>query len=503
MRQGAGWVALILVWTSGCSFVVGVDDECESSSDCPSFATCQSNLCIELSSAGACDGLGRCGTGQVCTDGECLILPRQPVTEDIAVNTTWTSDRVYVLEEAIFVLPDVVLTIQAGTQIIGAVPEAALVVDNGRLDVRGTREAPVVFTSPKPAGTRAPGDWAGVALVGDAPVNATTEASRTLEGIEPPLVYGGEDPDHNCGTLMYLRIEFAGFTLSVDNELNGLTLAGCGSDTLVDYVQVHKGSDDGIELFGGSANVRHAVITDPADDGLDWDRGWQGRGQFVVIRQIDSDKSGIEADNNEDGTDRLPRSDPVIFNLTIVGTNDPRFPAGATNVSSVGATLRRGTAGRIGNAIFSNQGSFPVVIDGLDSQECAVAATQPTRQTECARNPGESTSLSLEAVIFHQSTNRSEASLYASEEDLRAEAGWFQHRTWTSSISARLLLDAGNLIADPFGQSGNRARFHATDEYEGLVPPDEEFFDGTANFIGAVRNSDEDWTAGWTAYPEN
>jgi hypothetical protein len=35
----------------------------------------------------------------------------------------------------------------------------------------------------------------------------------------------------------------------------------------------------------------------------------------------------------------------------------------------------------------------------------------------------------------------------------------------------------------------------------GATPPNDGFFDATATFIGAV--GDEDWTLGWTSYPQN
>jgi len=503
-----GMVALYSGAT-GCSLAVGIDDECAGPEECPALSTCASGLCVPLPTTRDCTVQADCPTGEACAEGRCFVLPRQSVTEDIDVSTTWTDDRVYVLEDTIYVRPGAVLTVEAGTQVIAGADRAALIVDNGRLDVRGTREAPVVFTSAEPPGSRSPGDWGGIALVGDAPVNVDPADGRpALEGIEPPLPYGGNDSEHICGTLTYLRIEFAGFVLAANQELNGLTLAGCGSGTLVDYVQVHKGNDDGIELFGGGANIKHAVITDPVDDGLDWDQGWQGNAQFVIVRQTDADKNGIEADNNEDGGDLLPRSSPEVFNLTVIGTRDPRHPNGAVNRASIGATLRRGTAGRIANAIFTNQGAFPLVVSGFDSQECALAFSDPGEGFTCAADPGESTQLELRAALFHQTTSRTEASLFPVEEDGAVEA--FRHSAWTSSVAVTIDIGRQDLLVDPFfvRADGTGPRFYPFDgaipnEIEPVTPPAEEFFDGTADFIGAVANESRDWTRGWTAYPEN
>jgi hypothetical protein len=35
----------------------------------------------------------------------------------------------------------------------------------------------------------------------------------------------------------------------------------------------------------------------------------------------------------------------------------------------------------------------------------------------------------------------------------------------------------------------------------GATPPSDGFFDATATYVGAVGATD--WTAGWTAYPQN
>lgn len=52
-----------------------------------------------------------------------------------------------------------------------------------------------------------------------------------------------------------------------------MTLNGCGTSTVIDYVQVHRGVDDGLESFGGTVSVKHLVLSGNDDDGLDWDRG--------------------------------------------------------------------------------------------------------------------------------------------------------------------------------------------------------------------------------------
>jgi hypothetical protein len=239
---------------------------------------------------------------------------------DIASDTTWTADHIYVLEGYVFVTGGT-LTIEPGTVVQGKNGSALTITQNAKLNAVGTADKPIVFTSA--LATPASGDWGGVVLLGKAPINVTG-GTNAIEGFPTSygdrITYGGTDDTHNCGTLKYAPIEYAGFALAVDNELNGLSVGGCGSQTQVDYVQVHLGLDDGIEVFGGSPNLRHILITQPDDDGLDWDFGFHGTVQFLIVQQKTGrgDKA-IEADNNHNDSELLPRSAPQVWNATFIG----------------------------------------------------------------------------------------------------------------------------------------------------------------------------------------
>jgi hypothetical protein len=235
-----------------------------------------------------------CGT---LRDDDRVHLDRE-IVADCALHSEFT----YVLDKLTYVSHDAVLTIEPGTQILGGGVGSALVVTSGsRLVAEGTRDRPIVFTSQISPPLRRSGQWGGVVLLGKAPTNWVGDA--LLEGLDdrsPDRVrYGGSDETWSCGSLKYVRIEFAGFELSPDNELNGLTLAGCGSGTNVDYLQVHQGSDDGIELFGGLVDLKHVVLSDNQDDSLDWTNGWHGRVQYLVVRHSDVSDAGFEGDNEE------------------------------------------------------------------------------------------------------------------------------------------------------------------------------------------------------------
>jgi hypothetical protein len=423
--------------------------------------------------ASAGEAIGAGGAGNTDTTVE--------VSGDIASDTTWTKDKTYILTDVTFVVANSTLSIEPGTTILGGGVGSALIVTRGsRLEAVGTAAEPIVFSSNIPRGLRDPGDWGGVALLGSATTNV---AAPLLEGIEVEGrgAYGGNDDANDCGTLKYVRIEFAGFELSPDNELNGLTLAGCGTGTTIDFVQVHRGSDDGIEIFGGKVALKHVVLSNNQDDSLDWDFGWTGQAQFVVVRHdADTSDAGFEADNGNPSTDVAPRSEPSIYNATLVGG------AGST---SPGLVLRRGTWGSIHNAIITG---FPVSgVDIRDAFSVAGTTLAPPR-------------LAIQNSIFFQ--NGADGLEHADAEPLDGSAadddGSFDEDAFLrrADLGNRFDVDPGlpapNDVTAPnlVPPAGSPAASG------GATPP--AGFDVSASYVGALSPGGSDWTAGWTAYPE-
>ena len=108
--------------------------------------------------------------------------------------------------------------------------------------------------------------------------------------------------------------------------------------------------DDAMEWFGGTVDGKYLVMSNAADDSVDWTFGWTGRLQFVAVTQRGDDAdNGIEADNNEFNNNVLPRSNPQIYNITLCG--DPDRNEGGE--SPRGANLRRGTAFTIRNFLLT------------------------------------------------------------------------------------------------------------------------------------------------------
>jgi hypothetical protein len=193
--------------------------------------------------------------------------------------------------------------------------------------------------------------------------------------------FGGTDDTDNSGVMRYVRCEYSGFPISPDNELNSFTFDGVGSSTTLEYLQAHRGDDDSFEFFGGTAQLKHLVSTDNNDDGFDWQMGYRGKAQFVVVRQLadglQTDK-GIEADNNEFNFDTPdgPRSNPIVSNFTFVG--DRRSGPGLPGCT-YGVHLRRGTGGRVLNSIIVNfkKQALNVGDDATYEAACAAGFRRP------------------------------------------------------------------------------------------------------------------------------
>ncbi len=269
---------------------------------------------------------------------------------------TLTKDKKYLIKGQAFVRTGKVLTIQAGTIIKGdKATKGTLIVDKGgRIEANGTAAEPIVMTSNLPAGSRDRGDWGGLVILGNAPVNQT---DPSIEGITPSVVFGGTNATDNSGTYKYLRVEYAGIELSPNNETNSITMGGVGSGTVMEYCMVTYGGDDGFEWFGGSVNGKYLIAFGMWDDCFDVDFGYSGKVQFGLSVRYPSyaDQSGsnaFECDNGPNDNETAFLTTGVFSNFTCIG---PR----ATNAQSINANyqhsldLRRRTAVTIANSVFT------------------------------------------------------------------------------------------------------------------------------------------------------
>ncbi|MCR9183470.1 MAG: hypothetical protein NXH73_11140 [Flavobacteriaceae bacterium] len=292
-------------------------------------------------------------------------------------NETWTPENVYVLDGKVVVNEGVVLTIEPGTIVKGDQGQetlaSALIVDQGgRLIADGTAAAPIIFTSilddiqpGQTAGTNLTIDdiglWGGVIVLGRAPISVSGDVQTAqIEGIpanEPFGQYGGNIPNDNSGVIRYVSIRHGGITIGQDNEINGLTLGGVGSGTIIDHVEVVANQDDAFEWFGGTVNSSNVLAWAQQDDGLDIDQSYSGTiTNAVVIQSANSDRA-LEIDGPE-GSEATYAS-YTINNLTLIG--DP--------TNGFYADLRDGARGAMNNVLAYGFGQGSVIrFNGDESQ---------------------------------------------------------------------------------------------------------------------------------------
>lgn len=242
------------------------------------------------------------------------------VSDDIATNTTWTKNTIYILQDRIIVRNGATLTIEAGTIIKGEPGEEAnakpLVVARGsKIMANGTAAEPIIFTTRyddiaigEKVGSNLNethrGLWAGIIILGYAPISPKSGSQANIEGIPislPEGSYGGNDAADNSGTISYVSIRHGGVELvpGGGNEINGLTLGGVGSGTTINHIEVVANLDDGIEWFGGTVNVSNALVGFQGDDGFDIDQAYAGTiSNIAYIGGTDSDHA-LEIDGSE------------------------------------------------------------------------------------------------------------------------------------------------------------------------------------------------------------
>ena len=287
-----------------------------------------------------------------------------PVSGTITSSTTWTANKRYVLNEFVGVVAPATLTIEPGTVIYGGTTRATLFIQRGaKIIADGTSRRPIVFTSAQRVGSRAQQDWGSLVLLGAAPLNVTG-GTAILEGLpsDTAYSYGGTNPSDSSGIVRYVRLEFGGFPIATNQEINGLTLGGVGNGTVLDYIEVLHNKDDGFEFFGGTVNAKHLLGVAIADDGLDFDFGYLGSVQFVaLIKRVangvsEEGDSNIftESDNNGQGTGDLPLTSAQVYNVTAVRV--------ATSGGNHGGVLRRSSAGKFFNNIITGSRLAPITI---------------------------------------------------------------------------------------------------------------------------------------------
>lgn len=268
-------------------------------------------------------------------------------TEDLTLD----AEKSYLVTGPVLMASGTTFTIPAGMTIpvspVGV--NAYIAIQQGaKIIADGTASNPIVFTSN--ASTPGSGDWGGLILCGRAPINSTPVGSEDTSTTEVGgLAYGGNTPNDDSGILRYVRIEYAGGAIDGNSELNGVSLYAVGNETVIDYVQMYIGSDDGFEFFGGTVNGSHLSVVGAEDDSIDWTEGWTGTITDVYVKHLASHDKAFECDgyNTDFSNEGGYFSAPNVTNVTIVGDL-------STAADSEAIRLRAGTQGIFTNVVIND-----------------------------------------------------------------------------------------------------------------------------------------------------
>lgn len=189
--------------------------------------------------------------------------PTQILSGNITQDTKLYKRDTYLLLGSVFVTDSTTLTIEPGTVIIGDFKtNGSLIITKGsKIMAEGLETDPIVFTSNR--SVKKEGDWGGIFVLGDAPINKYGNGSSVNYGLEPSsfehISYGGENEESNSGVLKYVRIEFAGKRTKDYGYFNGLTLAGVGKKTIVENIMVSYSDGNSFNILGGVVNLEKMV----------------------------------------------------------------------------------------------------------------------------------------------------------------------------------------------------------------------------------------------------
>ncbi|NME68112.1 multidrug transporter [Flammeovirga aprica] len=262
-----------------------------------------------------------------------------------SIDADKTLEGVVVLAGPVTVASGVTLTIKAGTQVVATENDSYLMVlQGGKIMAEGTAENMIVFTSGQ--ATQAPGDWGGILINGKAPINNGDANGQANNEVASGVMYGGTVADDNSGVLKYVRVEFTGYKYDSESEHNGFTFSGVGSGTQLSYLQAFKGSDDGLEWFGGTVSGTDLVSVGNEDDSFDWAHGFVGSLTNLWVEHDaarDHDKA-FEIDNNSKDNSATPYSNATVKNVTVMGQS------GETTAFRV----REGAKGSFSNILVKN-----------------------------------------------------------------------------------------------------------------------------------------------------
>ncbi|MFK7740374.1 MAG: hypothetical protein AB8H80_08615 [Planctomycetota bacterium] len=278
-----------------------------------------------------------------------LVSAQTVITGNIATSQTLTlANSPYELQGDVYVLPGATLTIEPGVRFESSNNSTLAITRGAQIIAEGNQDAPITFTSSADNGVYRPNannEWGNLTIMGDAYISESDVATNSavpsasnfanMEGLQPANPsfndYGGGNANDDSGTLAFCSFRYGGLAVAPGVELNGLSLGGIGRNTDIHHIEILNNLDDGIEVWGGTVNLKYLSIWNVGDDSLDIDQGWRGKAQFGLIVQGASNTFGQGSGFGDnaleiDGAERCdwqPVTTAAIHNFTVIGGGDP------------------------------------------------------------------------------------------------------------------------------------------------------------------------------------
>ena len=368
---------------------------------------------------------------------------------------------------------NVTLSIDPGVILYGNTGQSWLAVNRGnKISAVGTAAFPIIFTSRDNvagfADDTSQGKWGGVVLMGrgtttDCNVGsvAANTCERDTEGSADLARFGGTDNAYNAGRMSYVQIRYSGFVLGLGRELQSLTTESIGTGTILNNIQSHNSSDDGVEFFGGAVNMKYYVATAADDDSLDIDTGAVANVQFALLLQRQGRGDGLmEFDSNNNETD-TPRSIMRIANFT--GVQPLTSPDNEASGNDNASTLFRGNSDTtLINGIIATPNNECIRINGSGATIATLTARSVVLQCNATKYLGTGTATATGvATSFGTGTNNN-------------------NDAFTTSFSSVFINGTNETAVVATNPTTFSSYFTAT------------------TYVGAVQSASDLWYAGWT-----
>lgn len=402
----------------------------------------------------------------------------------LQANKTLLSSTCYQLEDCYRVADGYTLTIQPGTMIYGGANSALILEPESVLIAQGTAANPIIFTSDQPAGSRTPGYWSGVVVLGRAPNN---QPQSQIEIDEDCLLIAGGEVEHDySGIIRYVQIHYA---------RHGLSLISVGDGTTVREVQVSHSLENGFQFLGGDVNARYLASYNAGKNDFYASRGYQGKWQFILgfrqdLQSWHADHShGLKLENDPSGSSWTPLTRPVVSNMTLLGPGYCQS-SGIPSAFQHGVLVDKGAGLALYNSVLSSWKEYGFVLGDT---------------VTIGHTAHDLINLSLVSFDDHGTGDYTQAVSGWPGGCAPDMTAWLNQYLWAScSEQGNQFSPISTLGYDPTSlcASGARRDFSLgsnsllSPAYSGITDLTDPFFDTSPEFRGAM--GDTDWTEDWT-----